>query len=132
MEAFENEFKDWLAKIQPELKRIFAVLQQKLKDEPTELMEDLRVAESWYARVSYILAQSNSFLDRASFIYLPGKEEVNRELERKVLLDSLCAPIREMRDKIEGLQKSLLTRISLGQSLLKWYTVNAERGPAQK
>lgn len=127
-QTFEENYQAWLNSHGPELKTVFAVLKKRLSDEPELLIKELSEAEQWTARVHYLLAQANSYLDRASAWYLPEKDAIATELSRKTVLESNVAPMREMRDKIEGICTALKTRISLGQSLLKWFTVNHRIG----
>lgn len=116
--TFEDDFTSWLNYIQPDLKSIFAVLRKQLHREPEELIADLVEAEAHNARCCYILAQANSFLDKASLFYLPSRDEADRELDRKTLLESRVAHIREMRDKIEGMCNAIKQRLILGESVL--------------
>lgn len=119
-DSFDGEFMRWVLLVSPELKRVFEVLKNRLSDEPELLVSDLKDAESYNARVSYILAQANTFVSKGRLHHLPGKDQVERELERKVILEANTAPIVEFRDKIETLVHSLKVRISLGQSLLSY------------
>lgn len=118
--SFEDEFQEWLVKIKPQLNKVFEILKTRLKDEPEELIQDLLDAESWNNRTNYLLAEANSFLDKAALYYLPGKDETIRELERKTMLDSSLAHIRKLRDQVEGMADALKQRLILGESILSY------------
>lgn len=118
--SFEEEYTAWLKKVAPELKGVFEILRIRLSDEPEKLIKDLATAESFNARCSYLLAQANSFLDKAGLYYLPSKDESLRALDRKVSLESSMSHIREMRDKIDGIVDSIKQRLILGESILRY------------
>lgn len=125
--TFEEEFTGWLNSIQPDLRNIFGILKKRLSREPEELIKDLMEAEAYNARCNYLLAQANSFLDKGGMFYLPPRDEELKELDRKMALAAKLAPIREMRDKVEGMCVAIKTRITLGQSILAFERQFIER-----
>lgn len=114
-----NEFVDWEKKVKPEIGHIGFLLSEKLSDDPGALINDLQAIEAWNARVGFMLAEANSFLDRFSLTAMPPKEG-RTEKDREVLLESECAPIRMVRDVLEHYCKCIQTRISLGQTILSF------------
>lgn len=116
--SFEEDFSAWLANSQKDLRTVFEMSQDELSDEPAALIVDLETIEAWNSRCLYLLAQANSFVSQALAFYLPDRTDDRRELDRKVLLDSRVAPIKEIRDKIEGLCDSIKQRLILGESIL--------------
>ncbi len=120
MTPFEDDFQTWLTSIDRELNEIFQLMRKSLHREPEELIDDLMKTEAHNARMNHMLAQANAFLDRAAFVYLPGRDEVERELERRTMLDSKISHIRELRDKIEGICSSIKQRLILGESILAY------------
>lgn len=97
------------------------LLKAPISDEPENLIKDLEAIEVWNARMQFLLAEANSMLDIKSFEALPAKEGKS-ELDRKLQLESHVAFLRMERDKIEGLVDAIKTRITLGQSILKYYS----------
>lgn len=120
-----QEFKDWSDKILPEVEEVSKLLQTPMSDEPELLIRDLTKAEVWLGRFHALLAQANAYLDRYSFEAMPPKGE-RTEKDREVLLDSETSPIRLVRDTIEGYTESIKTRLSMGQSLLRYHTMMKE------
>lgn len=121
-----NEFFEWETRVKPEIGHIGALLGEKLSDQSEELASDLREIEAWNGRCCYLLSEADSFLDRYSLIALPIKEG-RTEKEREVLLGSETAPIRMVRDVLDGYCDCIKIRIELGRSLLsyqKQYSIN--------
>lgn len=126
-DSFNMEYEAWLESLQKDLRNIFALLKTRLSDHPEKLIQDLKEAETYYARCAYILAQANSFLDKAGYIFLPPKDENQRELDRRVTLEYKISHIREMRDKVEAMVNSIKQRLILGESLLAYSRQFLER-----
>jgi len=113
-----NEFIEWEQKVKPEIGHIGFILSQKLSDEPEALIKDLIEVESWNGRVGFLLAESNSWLDRFALTAMPPKEQGKTELDRETLLDSETAPIRLVRDILEHYCDAIKNRLVLGESIL--------------
>lgn len=116
-------FREWEESNKKELADVFEKLSESLSDDPTLLIGQLSDVEAWNARVQYILAEANSWLESLSAESIPEKQDKS-ELERKILLAAAVAEPKQLRDKIEALVDSIRTRITLGQSILKYLVVN--------
>ena len=66
-----EEFITWEKEIQQEMTHVSGILSKKLSDEPEELISDLEDAEVWNARMQNLLAQANSWVDRATWELMP-------------------------------------------------------------
>ncbi len=102
-----------------EFDHVSLLLQEPLPDEPEALILALENIEVWNSRMQFLLAESNSILSKESLSKLALS---GTELERKTALKALTAESQEEKDKIEALVDSIKTRITLGQSILKYYS----------
>jgi hypothetical protein len=102
------------------LLKVFKLLQEQLPDEETALIDHLRQVEAHHARVGFILAEAESWLDRAiaRFYETPAHVELKVN-EKKAACDAAVVQERERRNKIQTLSDSIELRINLGQSLLR-------------
>lgn len=112
-----NEFVNWERDIRDEVNVIKELLSENLSDEPEKLIKDLEMIEVWNARSGFLLAEANSFLDKARPFYMPTKEG-NSEADRKSIADREMADIRKFRDFMEVIQESIKSRLMLGMSVL--------------
>lgn len=119
MEPFK-QFQEWSVKIRPEIEEVGNLLNQKLSDEPEELISDLEEIEVWNSRIGALLAQANSWLDAYKLVANPSREG-RTEADRKIVLDSEVSPIRLIRDTLEHLCDSIRQRLILGESILSYY-----------
>lgn len=103
-----------------EFDHVSQLMKEPLPDEPEALILALENIEVWNSRMQFLLAEANSVLSSANFQNLP---ESGTELERKTTLKCICAEFEEKRDKIEGLCEAIKTRITLGQSILRYFSV---------
>ena len=110
-----DSFDAWKEKVRPDVAHVSNLLKQAISDEPSTLIQDLTHIEVWNARIGFILAEANSFLDRATFEMMPDE---GTALEKKAMVESRVAPIRETRDKIEALMNAIKQRLILGESIL--------------
>ena len=115
-----DQIKQWIEGRQQDVLTVYALLQKNLSDESGALIHDLIEIEAWYARTGYMLAEANSWLDKASLALMPDKTKEKTEMERRVTLDSNTAFIRSWRDKIEYAHDAIKNRITMGQSLLAY------------
>jgi len=121
-----DEYTKWLETVQRDLDKSFILFSAPLSDEPEQLIRDITRIESWGARIGELLAESNGWLDRASLYYLPTKEG-KTEFDRKIILENAVVPMRMVRDKLESVADAVKTRITLGQSILRYKTLFIER-----
>lgn len=110
-------FNEWMEGAWIDVEHILGILRVRLSDEPEKLIADLVDAEAWYARAGTILAEANSWLDRAEFVSLPSRD-YGTDTDRRVAMAKNVAPVREFRDKVEAVTNAIKNRITLGQSLL--------------
>lgn len=109
----------WLGDNVVEVETVYGLLSEKLSDNPVELNEQLAKAEAWHARMTSLLADANTFLDLAEQAALAGRQEKLTDLDRKVNLAATVAQERRLRDKLDGICKSIDTRLMLGMSMVK-------------
>lgn len=114
-----------MKEITPEVVMIKQLLDKRLTDEPSQLINDLENIEAWNGRAGYLLAQANSWLDQMKAEHIPSKEG-RTEFDRKIILDAKIAPVRLVRDKLDSLCNAIKTRITLGQSLLAYMRQSLE------
>lgn len=116
---FWDGFWSWEKSVHGDLSHIAEILTVPVSDEPEKLISDLSDAEAWYSRCGFILADANSWLDRAKYHFNPSREN-RTEADRKVLLDKEIADVRKVRDQIEVLCDGLKQRIIMGESFLSY------------
>lgn len=104
---------------QEDIDHVSLLLREPLSDEPENLIRDLEAIEVWNARIQFLLAECNSLLNKES---LHGLPDSGTELERKTAQKAFISDRQEERDKIEGLCEAIKTRITLGQSILRYYS----------
>lgn len=121
-----EQYTEWLNHVKSDLERSFAIFAIQLSDEPEQLIKDITKIEAWGGRIGELLAEANGWVDRASLYYLPSKEG-KTEFDRKIILENAVAPMRTVRDKIESVADCIKTRITLGQSILRYKTMFVER-----
>lgn len=95
------------------------MLKESLPDEPEALIRSLENIEVWNARMQFLLAEKNSILAHQSLVNLPTE---GTETTKKIALKALTAEEEEDRAKIEALVDAIKTRITLGQSILKYFS----------
>lgn len=115
-----EEFIEWEIKHRSEFLTMAKLLREKLSDDPEELMQDLTTIEAWNSRAGSLLAECNSWLDKASMVLKPSRES-GTELDRKVTLEGTVAPIRMVRDKLENVCSCIKQRLILGESMLRYH-----------
>ena len=102
-----------------EFQHVSLLLQEPLSDEPEQLIKDLEAIEVWNTRMQFLLAEKSSYLDKENFRLFPSE---GTESSKKISLKFYNHEIQEEKDKIEGLCEAIKTRITLGQSILKYYS----------
>lgn len=102
-----------------EFNHVAQLMTEPLPDEPEALILALESIEVWNSRMQFLLAEKNSYLSHQTLVNLPTD---GTELSRKTALKALVAQEEEERDKIEGLIDAIKTRITLGQSILRYYS----------
>lgn len=115
-----ENFLKWHETKKEEVKIVYSLMKKPLSDEPAELIKDLGEIETWNARVGFLLADANGFLDQQSNEARPPKEW-GSEADRKALLNASVSPIRVVRDKLEILSSCIKQRLILGESLLAYH-----------
>lgn len=120
MASIIEQFVEWEKDHRHPIEHVQSLLGDRLSGEPEELIRDLQDAEAWSARIGELLANANSWLDGSKqALKLP--REAGSESDRKIELDSLVAPIRLVRDRLESLEGCLKQRLILGMSLLSYH-----------
>jgi len=105
--------------IHADFQHVSSLMEEPLPDEPEALILALENIEVWNSRIQFLLAEANSKLDQEIFRLLPPE---GTELQRKTAVKFYTAEVQKERDKIEGLCEAIKTRITLGQSILRYYS----------
>lgn len=98
---------------------------QPLSDEPTLIIKALTEIEAMNARIGSLESECSYYMDQVKAELLPPKES-GSEAQRKIALDGLVSPVKRVQDALQNLQDAIKTRITLGQSILKFHVVNKE------
>ena len=114
-----SALESWLEENIIEIEKIYEILSDKLSDNPVTLNDQLATAEAWHARMTSLLADSNTFLDLKERAEMPGREEKLTDLDRKVTLAAKVAQERRLRDKLDGICQSINLRLMLGMGMMK-------------
>lgn len=102
-----------------EIQEIYDVLNKILADDPVILSEQIRIADGYYARAGFLLAEAESAYEKAKLKNLVPKSRELTDIDRQIRLDAAVSKEREWRDKLEVLLKAIEHRRSLGQTLIK-------------
>lgn len=115
-----DKFVEWHNSIRSQVAVVTSLTKVPVSDEPEALITDLREVEAWNARIGFLLADANGWLDNAKAFNMPPKE-LGTEADRRSTLDALVSPVRVVRDKLESLQDAIKQRLILGESLLAYH-----------
>jgi len=121
-----DDFEKWVAEMSPELDHVFELLGKRLNDQPELLIQDLIDIDAWQARLGYLQAEANWWLDSAIYFYRPEREEGKTEFDRKIILDGHVIYFRKVRDRIEAVCQAIRQRLVLGGGLLSYHRVTGE------
>jgi len=114
-------FEAWLLDSLEDILFVKDLLKNKIdKASPENVKETAAEADSWYARMTELLADANYYLDREEHENLIPKSKEFTDYDREIKLAYKCAIQRSIRDKVEGLVNGLQQRISLCQSFLSF------------
>ena len=120
MNTVLDNFLEWEETVRADVDHIKTILTKNLSDEPEKLIRDAEDAEVWYSRAGFLLAEANSWLDKARKYYQPDKLD-KTEADRKAILDEAVTDIRKFRDFMEVITDSIKQRLMLGMSVLGYY-----------
>ena len=112
-------FDSWLDDNLVEIEMVQSILADRLSDNPSILAEQLSKAEAWHARATSLLADSNAYLDLAERAALADRNDHDTDLDRRTRQRAAVSQERRLRDILDGLCKSIETRLILGMSMLK-------------
>src|SRR5258708_5491614 len=115
----QEHFVGWISDVTIEVEKVQEILSEKLSDNPLVLYQQLSQVEAWHGRMTSLLADANAYLDRAEFKALMPMSKELTDLDREVNRANAVVNERRIRDIIEGLCKSIDTRLMLGMSLRK-------------
>lgn len=115
---FDDQFSDWCAGVEPELKSVRRILSDKLSENPLVLDGQLRAIEAYYSRLSEMLADCNAFLTVSEERCMPERSAGPEDV-RKATMRAETVLERRMCEIINGMCKSIANRMTLGMSLLK-------------
>lgn len=121
-----EEFVSWHSKHAEYVQKVSKLMSTPLHDEPELLIRQAEEIEAHYARIGFLLADANGWLDRAKdFNKVP--RDWGTEADRKSCLDAIVSPVRVVRDKLESLLDAIKQRVILSESLLRYQTQFRER-----
>lgn len=118
-----SKFSEWVESKSAEINHVSELLRDPLPDDPEELIHSLTAVESWNGRMQFLLADANTWLSTLSFEFMPEKRN-KIEFERKLELNAAIAIVKQRKDKMESICDAIKTRITLGQSLIRYYVAN--------
>lgn len=116
---FEMGFDAYCFRIYPELSKAYELTTEKVPDEKMVINDRLEELSIHYPRIREILAVLDAFLDVEEYNKKPERCEGKTDLDRSLEAKFNVAEERCIRDRVEGLAKSMETRISVLQSRFK-------------
>ena len=120
-------FEDYFAMRLPVIKETQAILAQALSSDPLEMEQQIRQAEAKLAVLKCTESFSNAYLDVAEHLELsklPPRSQTYTDMDRNKALAAACVRYRRFRDICVALIESIETRISYGQSRLRFIEKN--------
>lgn len=121
-----EEFEAWHSKHWDYLQKVTKLMADRLSSEPEQLIQQSEEIEAHNARIGYLLAEANGYLDRANDFHRPSKDS-GTEADRRTIQCAGVSPIRVVRDKLDHLCDTIKQRITLSQSLLAYHRQFADR-----
>lgn len=110
-----------------DLEELRKILDERLaEDNGARVREQLSVCEAWSGRVSYMYREAMSELFRARRNALMPKSSTMTEIDRKTALDADTREYQQKADLLRDAQEIIKRRISLGQTIMKSLTGEAE------
>lgn len=120
-----EQFSAWVESKGEEINHVSELLRDPLPDDPEELIHSLTAIEAWNGRMQFLLADANTWMSTLSFEFMPEKRN-KIEFERKLELNAAIAIVKQRKDKIESICDAIKTRITLGQSLLRYHVATQQ------
>ena len=120
-----DQFSAWVESKSEEINHVSELLRDPLPDDPEELIASLTAIESWNGRMQFLLADANTWFSTLSFEFMPEKRN-KIEFERKLELNAAVALVKQRKDKMEAICDAIKTRITLGQSLLRYFVATQQ------
>ena len=117
--SFEDYFNSHVAAIRD----VQAILARSLQDDPVTMDRQVREIEGKLGTLHSIEAWADSYLDVAEHLALgkmPDRTSGFTDLDRSTALAAAVARERRFRDVVRGIKESIQTRISYGQSRLRF------------
>ncbi len=112
------EFHIWWEEKQGIVAEVVKVLNRELADEANRLRDQVVEIERYHGYLHTLLARANNHLDKCSaeaLINLRGTA-----VEKRVYMDDQVADVREVRDVLEGVLKTIQARMSFAQTWLNY------------
>jgi len=116
-------FEDYFSKHVSTIRDVQEILSKALADDPVIMDEQLRSVESKLGIMRSIESWADSYLDMAEHLSLskmPGRSTDYTDLDRSSSLAAAVVRERRFRDVVKGIRESIETRISYGQSRLRF------------
>ncbi len=113
--------------MEEDIEKLRNILNERLdEDNGARVREQLSLCEAWSARVSYMYRNALSELFEARRKALMPKSRDYTELDRTTLLAAHTREYQQKADELRDLQEIIKRRISLGQTIMKSLTGEAE------
>lgn len=123
-----KNFDELVLQIDVAMKTIYPEAKKQLSDNPDSLLEQLRAIDSYHTRLQFILSEADYYYNKAKLERLPPKEEGMTQIDRECSLSANTAKEKQMRNLVEDMCRALRDKISLGQSMLKYFTELKQAG----
>jgi len=119
------DFTKWKSEKEGYLVSILNLANKPLSDEPENMWAQMREIEAKVGYLHFILAEANSFLDRAESQAVhdlnnaDGKKG-NTDTEKKIKIAAIVCEHREFRDKVAGLIEAVQGKVMAGQTRMRY------------
>lgn len=116
-------FQEYFDKHVETIRRVQSILAESLDDDPIVMERQIREAEAYLGKMKSIESWGDSYLDMAEhqkLLEIGSRSKDFSDLDRSTALAAAVARERRFRDVVRGIVESIETRISYGQSRLRW------------
>lgn len=120
------KFKEFRAMVVRDIEEVKKVFEKRIGDSPLEVLEQMKEAEGWFFRFSYLLPYGLIFLERARKEKLEKKEKDKTELDREIGLEASVWEEKLTFKLIAGVLESLKERIEVCRTILSWEKVSLD------
>lgn len=120
-----DRFDSWLTRHAAEGEEVDGLLALCLPDEPTDLINAVRIVEGFYGRCLFLTTEADAFLDEAQAQELDtiirSCSEKLPSYEKEIRVNAAVSPVRQLRDAWKSRAEAIRTRVGIAQSLLEYH-----------